>query len=740
MRLNVFKCALLAGTCLILSNCQTTLVEKPKAQPFAAAINAEHNFNYTQAHALYTEASTSSNISIKKRALFKLSELYTSGNGTPKNRAKAISLLQEAAALEDTNAILGLADAYATGDGVPQNTQQARALYQRISETNPAASLKLYKLQASNTPQDQKLSLQDQQTLQRAILGYAHQSFRNNDSAMLALAREYRDGGSVAKNDMLAERWFIFAVRAGNTTAAQELAEFWMSNPQKYASKKQNALQLLEQSASNGNISAMLELAEYYDTAPHEFADPLKAQAWLKKAAESGNPSAMAKLGKLLLSPQASPATIAEGVHWLEKASNTGSGSASLELGRYYRDADPIRPNHTKALEYFSLAYRQGAKNALTDLANAHREGLGTNKNPTYARQLLEQAVADKQPQAMVYLGDMLLEESDSAEATHRALSYFKQAADMGIPAAHARLGKLYAEGATGIAVNTQQALSYHTVAANQLYPSSMEYLGFAHIHGLGTFKNTIKGLEWLRKAAESGNPKAMVGLAMAYQAGTATTKNPEAASTWLTKAHHINPAALINVAKSYEQGKYTPKSPEIATFLYEKAIALGNTDARTQLDRLQGKNKGHGSKSGLNYQNIAELQLLAEKGNSEAQFALASAYRNGKGISQDSTKAMQWYEKAAAQNHTDAMIALAEASSVGLGTKQDSKATHNWYEKAAKLGNASAQFQLGMMLARGAGVATDKTQAANWLKKSSAQGNAAAEAFLQSLNDKDTH
>lgn len=739
MQSHILKSTLLAGACLILSNCQTTLVEKPKAQSFAAALNAERSFDYTKAYALYNEAAKSPNISIKKRALFKMSELLSAGNGVPKNRTKAIELLQEAVKLEDTNAILSLADAYATGNGITQDIPQARALYQRISETNPAAALKLYKLQASSTPRDQKLSEADQKILDRAILAYGHQSFDNNDTAMLTLAREYRDGGSVAKNDVLAERWFTFAVRAGNTTAAQELAQFWMSNPQKYASKKQNALQLLEQSASNGNVSAMLDLAEYYGTDQHELADPLKAQSWLKKAAESGNPSAMSKLGKSLILPNTSTSNISEGIQWLEKASKAGIGSASLELGRYHRDFNALQPNHNKAFEYFKLAKDQGANNALSDLANAYKEGLGTAKNPIYARQLLEQAVADKQPQAMVYLGDMLLEEPTTAESVHQALNYFKQAADMNTPAAHARLGKLYAEGAIGINPSPAQALSHHTLAANQAYPSSMEYLGFAYLYGLGTTKNESQGIAWLRKAAQAGAPKAMVGLAIASQTGLATAKNTDEASTWLSKAHNIRPDTLINVAKSFEQGKYTPKSHEIATFIYEKSIALGNPDARTQLDHLQGKGKKQASKS-FSYNNIEELQSLASKGIVEAQFALASAYRNGKGIAQDSTKAIEWFTKAANQNHADAMIALAEANSVGLGTKQDNQAAYNWYLKAAQLGNASAQFQVGMMLARGAGVAADKAQAADWLKKSSTQGNATAEAFLQTLNDKDTH
>ena len=49
---------------------------------------------------------------------------------------------------------------------------------------------------------------------------------------------------------------------------------------------------------------------------------------------------------------------------------------------------------------------------------------------------------------------------------------------------------------------------------------------------------------------------------------------------------------------------------------------------------------------------NFFETMTMAENGNADAQFAFGGMYVNGTGVSQDYTKAAQWFQAAADQGN----------------------------------------------------------------------------------------
>ena len=84
-------------------------------------------------------------------------------------------------------------------------------------------------------------------------------------------------------------------------------------------------------------------------------------------------------------------------------------------------------------------------------------------------------------------------------------------------------------------------------------------------------------------------------------------------------------------------------------------------------------------------------LARLAEKGEAQAQFSLAMAYLNGRGVLQNFQTAFKWFDQAAQQNH------------------------------------AESQYRLGLMYRNGHGVGIDKTKAYVWFNLAAAQGHARA-------------
>jgi hypothetical protein len=125
----------------------------------------------------------------------------------------------------------------------------------------------------------------------------------------------------------------------------------------------------------------------------------------------------------------------------------------------------------------------------------------------------------------------------------------------------------------------------------------------------------------------------------------------------------------------------------------------------------------------------IQRLRMQAERGNVEAQFALAQSYDRGRDVPKDRTEAVRWYRLAAMQGDTFAQNALGDNYWEGTGVPKNDREAARWWLLAAAQGFAPAQHSLGKILSGGGqGVATDKTQAYMWLALSAAQGDEEAD------------
>jgi len=121
----------------------------------------------------------------------------------------------------------------------------------------------------------------------------------------------------------------------------------------------------------------------------------------------------------------------------------------------------------------------------------------------------------------------------------------------------------------------------------------------------------------------------------------------------------------------------------------------------------------------------IQRLRMQAERGNVEAQFALAQAYDRGRDVPKDETEAVRWYRLAATQGDAFAQNALGDNYWEGTAVPKDDKEAARWWRLAGAQGFAPAQHSLGKILSGGGqGLPTDKTQAYMWLALSAAQGD----------------
>jgi len=112
-----------------------------------------------------------------------------------------------------------------------------------------------------------------------------------------------------------------------------------------------------------------------------------------------------------------------------------------------------------------------------------------------------------------------------------------------------------------------------------------------------------------------------------------------------------------------------------------------------------------------------------ANQGSSNAQFDVGSMYQNGRGTASDRDRAIEWYQKAAAQNNTKASGRLKLMQANAERFKKESISASN--------GNKESQYKLGNMYTKGVGTNIDLAMAARSFEQSASQGYTKAEYKL---------
>ncbi|KAF9085291.1 hypothetical protein BGX27_003506, partial [Mortierella sp. AM989] len=84
-----------------------------------------------------------------------------------------------------------------------------------------------------------------------------------------------------------------------------------------------------------------------------------------------------------------------------------------------------------------------------------------------------------------------------------------------------------------------------------------------------------------------------------------------------------------------------------------------------------------------------------ASQGSAGAQFYLGVMYKSGEGVTQNKSKAVEWFQKAAIQGSAGAQLNLGTMYNNGDGVAQDRSKAVEWFQKAASQGIAEAQREV---------------------------------------------
>ena len=116
-----------------------------------------------------------------------------------------------------------------------------------------------------------------------------------------------------------------------------------------------------------------------------------------------------------------------------------------------------------------------------------------------------------------------------------------------------------------------------------------------------------------------------------------------------------------------------------------------------------------------------------------EAQNKIAEMYEIGDGVTQNKTKACEWFTKAADQGHPCSQVSLGLMYELGDGVEINVKKALEWFTKAADQGDAAGQYNLATLYDYGYHEIHDDTKAFYWYEKAAKQDHADAQNDLAS-------
>ena len=186
----------------------------------------------------------------------------------------------------------------------------------------------------------------------------------------------------------------------------------------------------------------------------------------------------------------------------------------------------------------------------------------------------------------------------------------------------------------------------------------------------------------------------------------------------------------IINPPKSVFTVAARPEETEAAYFSRILPYAeRGNVEAQVAVAEAHFYGRGTPTNRA---EAVRWYSLAAGQGDASAQASMGLCLLRGWGCQADKSAAVRMYESAAKQGHLGGTSDLAYCLIHGIGTEKDEDAGFQWAMNAAVRGHAPAQTLVGECYLDGIGVEQDPVRAETWLYRAARQGNARAQMLLR--------
>ena len=378
--------------------------------------------------------------------------------------------------------------------------------------------------------------------------------------AEVRLGSAYFNGDGRVRNLTAAAYWFRRAARRGDPEGRFRFA-FCLDHGYGTARNRADAFEEYTRAAEAGHVAAGVRRAEIlYDGLAPEFdpgspgvaADPVAAEAALRKYAEADDPTAMRLLAAFALRKPAEARDEAQIDRWLARAAEAGDAVATRMIGeRLLASGD--RKTRQRGAALLTEAGASGDAAALTRLGIVRERGLA---------------------------GDPPDEEA--------AFDCFRRAAEAGDPAARIYLADYLWRG-TVVRQDIPEAMKLYRAGAEAGHPHARFMLGRALLQGIGTAPDEMAGAELIQRAAADGEIDAQLLLASLYETGSALPADPAAAVYWYRRAAELGSNdGLRELALHLLRGRGVEADPVAARAMLQRAADNGDAAAAELLENAR--------------------------------------------------------------------------------------------------------------------------------------------------------
>lgn len=176
-----------------------------------------------------------------------------------------------------------------------------------------------------------------------------------------------------------------------------------------------------------------------------------------------------------------------------------------------------------------------------------------------------------------------------------------------------------------------------------------------------------------------------------------------------------------MGTVKDYSKGwEFTNKA-------IKKGFKMANWRIANAYQNGKGVEKDDDKAAKYYLEAIDAMKKLAEAGDPEALGNLGSMYSSGEGVPRNPKIALEYYLKSADKGYAFIQANLAQMYRYGSGTRVDLKEAVKWYTKSADKGHPTAQLALGLMYLYGEGVEKDSVQGLDLINKAADQNYSGA-------------
>ncbi len=488
------------------------------------------------------------------------------------------------------------------------------------------------------------------------------------------------------------------------------------------------------------------------------------AATWITRAAEAGIPDAMLHLGELCLCGWGVEPDEERAFALFSAVAALGDVRGEYRLGLCYLNGVGVVADPTRAIYHLSRAARWSYAPALYRLGLLYRDGIGTDPDACMALRYLYRACRRGAVGELAHHTDTS-DENSIFDETPLSFSIGDGEDDL-----HATPESTLTLSDMASAADPIHPQDEITALTYPLPPSL-----YGRRAGCRAVSITVRelrrriGTAAARRpspvSSHDSNAQADSGAAFLSASAYTALRRPE--QTWigsLTRSFHVRAPgartgghpvlyverddvamgvpfdlseaalALGGLLESGDAAAHLMPHPTRALVWYRYALRRGNTEALYRL--ANAYRSGRGTPRDPAWAAVL-YRMSADWGDMRGQFALAVCCERGIGMDTDMAEAIRRYEQAAMAGYAPAQNNLGGCYEYGIGVARNVLTAVEWYVRAAETGLPEAMCRLGLCYECGRGVSADSARALTLYEKAAAAGHPYALYRLGVLYDR---